>query len=113
MRPTAVAFARLIRFRHGRCNAGNAQATSAAAPNLAPKPPAAASSMKSSPASKPKAPHVVKPLGPNVTIQTLGSVKELPVRFRRPAFSAEEMTLIDLGGAFDPPPPPAKKDKKK
>mmetsp|Transcript_32602 Transcript_32602/g.50720 ORF Transcript_32602/g.50720 Transcript_32602/m.50720 type:complete len:102 (-) Transcript_32602:48-353(-) len=100
MKPTFVALARvpMIKFRHGRCNAGNTQAPSAASPMGGKKP-----------APPPRGDHVVKPLGPNVTIDTVDTILDLPPRFHRPLLSQEEMDMVMLGGAVDPPPPPKKK----
>lgn len=46
--------------------------------------------------AKPAAPHVAKPLGPNVKMEVLGSRAELPAKFRRQAMSADEMAMIDV-----------------
>ena len=65
MRPTGVLMRQaMIQFRHGKCNAaaGGGQspaATPAAAGGKAPAP--------TKPAA-PKAPHIARPLGPNVTM---------------------------------------------
>mmetsp|Transcript_18916 Transcript_18916/g.47729 ORF Transcript_18916/g.47729 Transcript_18916/m.47729 type:complete len:106 (-) Transcript_18916:31-348(-) len=104
MKRTAVLLARvpLIRFRHGQCNAGNA----------APPPKAPGGGKGGAPpAPAPPAPRgSPKPLGPNVTVQMVASLSDLPEKFHRKPISAEEMEMVDLGGAVDPPP---KKDKKK
>jgi hypothetical protein len=46
--------------------------------------------------AKPAAPHVAKPMGPNVKMETLSSMAELPAKFKRKPFSAEEMAAINV-----------------
>ena len=54
---------------------------------------------KTSAPAKPAAPHVAKPMGPNVRMETLNSMAELPAKFKRKAFSAEEMAAINVSNS--------------
>ena len=47
--------------------------------------------------AKPAAPHVAKPMGPNVRMERLASIGDLPSKFKRKPMTAEEMELINVG----------------
>ena len=68
----------------------------AAAKAAAPGPPSTPTPSKPAATSKPAVPHIAKPLGPNVRMDKLSSLTELPARFRRKPLSEEEMAIIDV-----------------